>query len=66
MEKGQRAYVSYVRAYKEHKCNFIFVFVSHHYFHFFPLIISVDFNVYNNHLDGWVHDIESTTIWETG
>jgi len=25
MEKGQRAFVSYVRAYKEHQCSFIFV-----------------------------------------
>ncbi len=25
MEKGQSAYVSYVRAYKEHKCQFIFI-----------------------------------------
>jgi hypothetical protein len=26
MEKGQKAYVSYIRAYKEHLCNLIFVF----------------------------------------
>ena len=26
MEKGQRAYVSWIRAYKEHQCHYIFVF----------------------------------------
>ncbi len=26
MEKGQKAYVSWIRAYKEHQCSFIFVF----------------------------------------
>jgi ATP-dependent RNA helicase DDX55/SPB4 len=26
MEKAQRAYVSYIRAYREHQCSFIFVF----------------------------------------